>query len=239
VIQPQWRLWRAGESLCNLDGFEPRLDSWNRSDHPDQVRLTQYLRDISERVGPLPSDGPLFLSLGVDVRLRKHLLRFHDLENYAFPLFRTGVLPANRFVFVSATKRVGGGSALRIGVAEASDDGPLTGWGHCVSAPGSGTQTKAWKERIRNDLIASGLRPIADGPVAIHMAWRGAARRNWTWLWKPTGDAMGPILGENRPYNPRDDRIVELYLHWDADNAIGHDVQVGLWWRALDTPQVP
>ena len=34
-----------------------------------------------------------------------------------------------------------------------------------------------------------------------------------------------------RPYNPLDDRIVELHLHWGPDDSLGHSVQVGMWWR--------
>lgn len=53
-------------------------------------------------------------------------------------------------------------------------------------------------------------------------------------LWKPTGDAMGPVLGEpdpRNPYNVADDRIVDLTLHRQIDKSIGHDIHVGLGWR--------
>jgi hypothetical protein len=184
-----------------------------------------------QRVGPLPSNQPLYLALTVDVKLTDHLLRFHDLENYLFPLFRTGCFRPGDFVLVSGLKRVGGGSTLEVGVAESMDNSELSSWIHFWCAPGSGAQTRAWKERIRSNLLAREFGRLADGPVAVHVAWRAAAKRNWTWLWKPTGDAMGPILGESRPYNPRDDRIVDLHLHWDPDDTIGHDVHVSLWWR--------
>ena len=183
------------------------------------------------RVGPLPAEQPLFLSLTVDVKAREWLLRFHDLENYLFPLFRTECFRPAQFMLVSGTKRVGGGSTLQLGVAQPMDGDGLFGWTHYACSPGSGTQTKSWKERIRRSLISAALTPMRDGPVAVQLAWRGAARRNWTWLWKPTGDAMGPVLGETRPYNPLDDRIVELHLHWGPDDSLGHSVQVGMWWR--------
>jgi len=66
------------------------------------------------------------------------------------------------------------------------------------------------------------------------LAWRCSATRNWVWLWKPTGDAMGPVLGEPdacHPFNPNDDRIVALALHLNADPATGHEVDVAMWWR--------
>jgi hypothetical protein len=174
----------------------------------------------------------LYFFLAVDVGAPDRLLRFHDLENYLFPLFRTGYFHPAQFTLVSGTKKVGGGSTLPVGFAQSAVGGQMSGWTHHACSPGSGTQTRGWKERIRKDLISAALSPLRDGPVAVQLAWRGAARRNWTWLWKPTGDAMGPILGETRPYNPRDDRIVELHLHWNPDDSLGHDVQVGMWWRS-------
>jgi hypothetical protein len=45
---------------------------------------------------------------------------------------------------------------------------------------------------------------------------------------------MGPVLGEpdlRNPFNPKDDRIVNLQLHLNKDPGIGHDVDVGMWWR--------
>lgn len=54
------------------------------------------------------------------------------------------------------------------------------------------------------------------------------------WLWKPTGEAMGPILGEpvaRNPFDPDDGRIVALALHLNSDAAAGHSVDVGMWWR--------
>jgi len=58
--------------------------------------------------------------------------------------------------------------------------------------------------------------------------------RNWVNLWKPTGDAMGPVLGENpsRRFNPDDDRIVSLGLHLNLDREAGYAVDVGMWWRS-------
>jgi hypothetical protein len=66
------------------------------------------------------------------------------------------------------------------------------------------------------------------------LAWRCSARRNWSALWKPTGDAMGPVLGvanPDRPYHLNDDRIVDLELHRNIDDTLGNDVEVGMWWR--------
>lgn len=133
------QLWRPVDQLYLLDEVEPVLESWDRRDHPDQLRSGTYVADAFRRVGPLPSGEPLYLSLRVDVKTPDRLLRDHDLENYVFPLFGTGAFRPAQFALVIGTKGVGGG--------------------------------------------------------------------------------------------PRDDRIVELHLHWNPDNSLGHDVQVGMWWR--------
>jgi hypothetical protein len=71
--------------------------------------------------------------------------------------------------------------------------------------------------------------------MAVQLAWRCPARRNWVSFWKPTGDAMGPVLGEpdsRNPFNPADDRIVALHLHRCIDESAGNGVRVGMWWRS-------
>jgi hypothetical protein len=45
---------------------------------------------------------------------------------------------------------------------------------------------------------------------------------------------MGPVLGEpdpRNPFNPNDDRIVDLDMHLTLEPSLGHDVVVGMWWR--------
>ena len=62
------------------------------------------------------------------------------------------------------------------------------------------------------------------------------ARRNWSTLWKPAIDALGPLLGSpdpERPYRPHDDRIVSLALHRGLDESLGHDVVITAWWHAV------
>jgi hypothetical protein len=89
------------------------------------------------------------------------------------------------------------------------------------------------------------LRPVSSGDVAVQLAWHCLSGRNWrqprNWsaLWKPTGDAMGPILGpvhaqdasNKRRFNPDDHRIVALGLHLNIDEKMEYDVEVGMWWR--------
>jgi len=59
-------------------------------------------------------------------------------------------------------------------------------------------------------------------------------RRNWTTLWKPAIDALGPVLGVPNPalpFRPDDDRIVDLELQRHLDDTLGNDVVVRVWWR--------
>ena len=229
-----WQLWKCGEVLRILPDIEPRVASWNKKTDPEQIRVQSYLDELEAKLTPLPMPvGDLFLHMDIDVQLDARLTHHYDLENYLTPVvYRLG---AHRFTFVSAEKRVGGGSRLLIGRVEPLDaaDG-LKEWEHVSCRAGSGTEKTAWKANIRHALAAacSGLLP--PGPVEVHLAWRCSPARNWVSLWKPTGNAMGPVLGEpyaNKPFYPNDDRIVRLGLHLNLDKHIGHEVDVGMWWR--------
>ncbi len=227
-----WPLWKAGEITHRLSGLEPRLESWNAQTDPAQIQLQAYLAQVARDLGPLPEPATgLFLHLDVDVQRPIALLRHYDLENYLTPLVRH--LGPQRFSFVSATKRVGGGSRLVLGVAEPLRTSP-DDWLHfsCESAGAAGT--RQWKTDLRETLAVANPVQLLPGPVAVQLAWRCTARRNWVQLWKPTGDAMGPVLGEPdsaHPFNPADDRIVSLQLHRCVDDTAGNRIGIGMWWR--------
>ncbi|MDB5076576.1 MAG: hypothetical protein JWO42_2755 [Chloroflexi bacterium] len=227
----EWPRWISGPAAWRLEGLEPRLASWNSRNDPEQIRVQAYLTDLAEKIGPLPESTNLYLQLDIDVLRPIALQRHHDLENYLTPV--VAKLGSRRFVFVGATKRVGGGSVLTVGVAQPQVD-KLTGWDHRTLSLTGGVGTHAWKEQIRAGLLASGVQVVPEGPVAVQLAWRCAPRRDWVQLWKPTGDAMGPVVGEPwpaNPFNPADDRIVSLQLHRLVDDTIGKDVHIGMWWR--------
>jgi hypothetical protein len=98
-----------------------------------------------------------------------------------------------------------------------------------------GAHEKPWKERVRTALEAAGAEIMPAGPVELRVAWRCSPQRNWVWLWKPTIDAMSPILGQSdleNPYNPSDDRILRLCLHVFYDESMKHAVDVAIWWRS-------
>lgn len=232
-----WQLWQPGPVERQVDDISPLLASWEKSSHPAQVRLRAYLDDLVRQVTPLPDDGPLYLRLEVDVRERERLQRHFDLENYLTPLFGSRCLPAGRFFLVSATKYVGGGSRITLGHALSAEPMIEAGWTSFSVNAGSGATSKSWKERIRLALVAASPPAVPPGPARVRLAWRCAERRNWCSLWKPTGDAMGSVLGvadARRPYHVNDDRIVDLELHRAIDNSLGNDVEVGMWWRAAE-----
>jgi hypothetical protein len=230
-----WQLWQRGPVEKQIEGITPLLASWEKKTHPSQVCLREYLTDVVSRLLPLRENVPLFLHLDVDVGDPQRLLRHYDLENYLTPLFGREWLPAARFNMVSARKYVGGGSRICWGVAKPGES-QSDGWSHFAINAGSGASASPWKKRIRNALAATESTVLPPGPVKVRLAWQCSASRNWSGLWKPTGDAMAPVLGaadNSRPFNLDDDRIVELELHRNVDDSLGHDVMVAMWWRRL------
>jgi hypothetical protein len=229
-----WQLWTHGNVLKEERDFEPLLASWEKSTHPAQIRLREYLEQLMAVLKPLPEgEDRLFLHMDIDVHVPSHLLCDYDLENYLTPLFGLRWLDPARFLFVSARKYVGGGSRLCLGVARPSVE-KMDGWGHHSASPGSGTSAPQWKSKLQASLSASHPPVLPLGPVEVQLAWRCASYRNWAALWKSTGDALEPILGRassHHSFNPNDDRIISLGLHLNVDDTMGHLVDVGIWWR--------
>jgi len=237
------QIYRPGETLCRVDGIEPLLASWEHKEHPSQIRLRCYLDDVCSKVGELPTDRALFLELRVDVRDPQKLTRHYDVENYLTPLFGTSWFDHRQFPLVHGTKCVGGGSSLTVGEIQTESSAILgASWQHLATNAGKSPTLKSWKERLNEYVASSGVNEIPDGQtIEFHMAWRCSTRRNWVWLWKPTGDALSPILGYNgdNRFNPNDDRITSLTFHRFDDNSVGNDVYVGLWWRVARNDAEP
>ncbi|MEX2238660.1 MAG: hypothetical protein WEB00_14135 [Dehalococcoidia bacterium] len=226
-----WALWQQGREFNRIEGLTPLLASWDSKTHPSQIRLRTYLDDVKKRLGQLP-EKELSVHLHVDVGTSERLTRHYDLENYLTPLVFD--LGARRFDLVSAEKVVGGGSWLSVGTAAPAEDG-LAAWAFVDCMAGSSATSRAWKERLHDRIETVVWEAAPAGTVACTMAFRCSSRRNWASLWKPAGDAMGPILGDDprRPYNPNDDRITEIAFHRNIDDALGNNVEVGIWWKSL------
>jgi hypothetical protein len=205
----------------------PRLDSWNKTGDPDQVKLTEYLAATDELLHPEHArlKGPLALRLDVGLPQGIALLEQRDLDNYLFPLatrLRRSI--AGQLVSVWGTKRYSPNSYAGIEQAvPVALTGPFGRW-HNVQTDRS-AQTAAFKEQIRDQL--AGTEPLPAGPVHLQLCFTVGPRRNWLTLWKPTIDALGQILGHaptGAPWNPLDGRIVVLGLHNRIDPAIGNEV---------------
>jgi hypothetical protein len=85
----------------------PRLESWNRSDHPDQIRLRAFVAHVRELIDPVAQNFEPPLAFRLDVGLDESVdpLWERDLDNYLFPIARG--LPAE-YVSVWGTKVVPG-----------------------------------------------------------------------------------------------------------------------------------
>lgn len=235
-------LWEQGSIIQTISDINPQLASWDKRNHPSQIRLRRFLDTIIEQLHPLPvADSPLFLSMDVDVHNQENLLKYHDLENYLTPLFGSLVFPAARFVFVTSRKYVGGGSKLQIGIARRVTNNPTSeGWNHFGFTAQASIQSKEWKSNLRDALAATNPVAATAPAVEVQLAWKCSARHNWVNLWKPTGDCMGPILGQENPlrsFAPNDDRITSLKLHRALDMTLGNAVEISMWWRDAPTHQ--
>jgi hypothetical protein len=142
-----------------------------------------------------------------------------DLDNYAFPLATH--LRNEQLVSVWCTKRRADASRVRVAAA------------HEVPAPGmavtmrttASVESKAYKEQVR--AVVLDAEEIPAGGVRLQIAFVVSPLRNWLNLWKPTIDALDPLLGRtsaDRDWHPNDGRVTELGLHVDVDPSIGHDV---------------
>lgn len=228
--------WEPETSLFSVSDLKPQLASWDKATHPAQLRLQSYLDALMSSLPPLPADArPLYLHLGIAVEHPAHLLKHHDLENYLTPLFGARRLDSSRFVLVTARKFVGGTSRLDVGTAQPREEGlPDPEWGRFTYVAHGSTQTRQWKENLRTALAETNPRIIASAAAEVQIAWTCSTRRNWVSLWKPTGDCMGPILGEAnplRPFSPNDDRIVDLQLHRTLDITMANAVGIEMRWQ--------
>lgn len=232
----QLQLWAIESVYKKMKLAEPKLASWNANADPGQIALQRYLDDIKQELDPLPQDSKLFLHMEIDVKEREHLLHHHDLDNYLYPVVQR--LGASHFRLVSAIKRIGGGSYLQIGLIKPSNLFPENdGWISFVhDTKGISVEKSEWKGGIRDALQTKQIQPLKSRAVELQLIWKCSSHRNWSSLWKPTIDSMGPVLGEpnpHRPFHPNDDRIVSLALHLNTDDSIGWSVQIGMMWRSF------
>jgi hypothetical protein len=212
----------------------PRLDSWMRRDHPDQVRLRDYLDWLTLRVavGVASENNTLGLRVAMPSSLDSG---GSDLDNFLYPVIRA--LGAARFVSVWGWKQRGGSSTIVTAQAEPSQL-PDPSWAFASAETSQPKDSREWKVDIDDQIRGQVSRPV-DALLEVQIAYVVEPSWNWAALWKPTIDALGAIVGEaSRPFNARDDRIIALGLHRVARVRSPRRTSVGVWWRALDQSDI-
>ena len=215
----------------------PVLESWNASTHPDQQRLNAYLDVVAAqlRLAERPASEQWAVELTVGLPEKQHLdLGGRDLDNYLFPLARR---LDHRRVCAAFGRKVhqAGSSIALISATPRNKPGPPPQLRVRTSVS---TESVLWKEAIHQACGDAALvSPLPSGPLALEIRFGVSSIRNWTTLWKPAIDALGPVLGLPNPekrFSPDDDRIVDLGLHRHVDDSLGYDVDVQVWWRPTD-----
>ncbi|GJJ22552.1 hypothetical protein MTY414_62250 [Mycolicibacterium mageritense] len=210
----------------------PRLASWNKADHPDQVRLRAFLDDAEALLAGSRIDVPWALRLDVGLPAARDLLDGGDLDNYAYPL-ACRVRDAG-LVSVWCTKQHTERSFVRI---EAAREISPPSTGVLMAKTTASTSSAAYKEQIYAAVAVA--EELPDGPVRLELSFAVGARRNWLNLWKQTIDSLDPILGRTYPdrrWHPRDGRITELGMHVTVCEDAGNDVTVAI--TASPAPQI-
>jgi hypothetical protein len=202
----------------------PRLASWDKANHPAQIRLQSFLDDTEELLDSSRIEGPWALRLDVGLPADRDLLGAADLDNYAFPLACR--LGDAGLVSVWCTKQHGYQSFVRIAAArEVSPPSTVV----LEAKTTASASTVEYKEQIYDAVV--GAAEIPTGPVRLELSFVVGPRRKWWNLWKQTIDSLDPILGRTNPlraWHPRDGRITELGMHATVDPALGYDVLIGI-----------
>lgn len=200
----------------------------NANSDPEQIRLRAYLDDTKEHIeGIRIQDRPWALRLDVGASHSKSLLtQVADLDNYAFPIAKE--LQNPHLVSVWATKQRDLDQRSYVRIADAREGRPPA---EMIKVRTTASVTSdAFKDEVKSAVIASGAQMLPDGPVRLELSFV-IGNRTWLPVWKPTIDALDPLLGRTEPdrlYHPLDGRIVELGMHLAVDAALGYDVEIGI-----------
>lgn len=220
-MDSRWFERPEGDAL--LLPLAPRLASWNKATDPDQIRLREYLDDTKQLLAASAVAGPWVLRLDVGLPVGRDLIEMADLDNYALPL--AAHLRTDELVSVWCTKRHSATSTVRVAPAREADAPAEV----LTVRTTASAQTAAYKEQVRAGVAGSA--EISGGAVWLQVSFIVSPRRNWLNLWKPTIDALDPLLGrtrEERDWHPRDGRISNLGLHLRIDPSLGNDIIVSI-----------
>lgn len=150
----------------------PRLESWDRRDHPAQRALREFVDHVRELVDPVieTTSGELAVRLDVGLRETVDPLWERDLDNYLFPIARA--MP-ERVVSMCGTK--GRESQSYVRVQPAVEVAVVPGWQvfEVARAPGN---ERSWKAAVRRAL--AGAAELPAGPVGLQLALAVGLHRN-------------------------------------------------------------
>ena len=150
----QMRWYDRPEGRGHQLRLAPRLTSWDKATHPDQVRLRAYLDDTEQLLAPLRINGPWALRLDVGLPPERDLLTMADLDNFAFPLAYR--LQNSGLVSVWCTKRHGEKSFVRI---EAAQEVAQPSADVLVAGTTASSSSLAFKEQIYTAVVHAAERP--------------------------------------------------------------------------------
>lgn len=235
LVSMRW--FARPENIAHQLRHTPRPASWNAADHPDQVRLRAYLGDTEELLAGSKIDGPWALRLDVGAPTTRDLLvGVADLDNYALPL--ASRIKDSDLVSVWCTKQHDEDQRSFVRI-EAAREVPAPSVEVLVVKTTASTSSEQYKEQIY--AAVAGAAELPAGPVRLELSFVVGPIRNWPGLWKPTIDALDPLLGRTNPdraWHPLDGRIVELGMHVTIDAALGYDVIIGISAAPSDGPAV-
>lgn len=202
-------------------GAAPSAELWTAIEEEAEPALARLAGDVA-------------LDLTIGVPEPESLTQGRHLDNYLLTV--ASLLGQQRRIPAVFGRKVHGAvSALRVGPARYRADDVSHAMEVRVSGP---PDEPAWRERVRDACAtAVGDREPGMETVLLDLAFAVSSLRNWTTLWKPTIDALGPLLGTRSPDQPwaaRDDRIVRLGLHRITSNSLARDVVVRAWWRTAE-----
>jgi hypothetical protein len=212
--------------------IEAQLASWDRAGSPGQLRLANFLAHVDATAAPMAAAAAGRLSVELIVGLPHEVSLTgggRDLDNYLYPVAQRLGPPQVAAMF---GRKIHGPSSLAVSPAQL--DTTMTSPQFSTRITGSYAR-KEWKVTLRARLLQAQTAAAEPGPVAMNIAVTTGPGRNWASLWKPLIDSFGPVLGEDprRPFNPHDDRILDLGLHHHINTAIGYDVIIDAWWQTL------
>lgn len=208
----------------------PRPASWDASTSTSQRALSGYLSrteaQLQQSLEPLKN--PWGLRLNVAFPPDTDLLATADVDNYVYPLVRyltraSGAAPPG-LCSVWCTKLHASASSIQVGpVREKAPPAHLY-----TGRTTASSETTAFKEQVKH--VVSGAVVLPPGPVEMEISYR-VGLRNWINLWKPTIDALDPLLGRTisaRNWHPQDGRITTLGLHLNVDTTLRYDIDLQL-----------